>query len=553
MARELFGNILTQKDMHSLNLFIIAGIGIFIIKGLLNYGQRFFMALAGERVVQDMRNRIFTHLQHLNISFHLKQRTGDLMSRTINDIDIIGNTIIEGLSRTVPQLLLVVGLLGRAFWVNWSLALMLIVLIPVAGIAIVKFGQYIRRLTTMIQEKIADIASRLQEKLSGIATIKAFSREEYEIEKMRDENKKNFLLSIRRFRLLAIQEPGIEFLAILGIFAILWFSGRKLIAGELSGGELADFFACVALLIDPIVILSRSYSRVQKALAASSRYFEVLNVQSEIKEKEDAIELKEVCGEITFTDVSFEYEGKDGKVLNGVTMKVLPGEMVALVGSSGVGKSTLINLIPRFFDVTAGSIKIDGHDIRELKLSSLRRAIGIVPQEPLLFSGTVKENIRYGNLEASDDEVTQAAILANAHEFITRLPKGYETEVGERGVRLSIGQRQRIAIARVLLKDAKIILLDEPTSALDAESEHLVKLALERLMQKRTNIIIAHRLSTVQKAEKIFVLNNGKIEESGTHIELLRQNGLYRKLYELQLLTSVGDLQDERDNNKGAS
>ena len=395
------------------------------------------------------------------------------------------------------------------------------------------FGGKIKSTSRIIQEKLADITSLLQESISSIRVVKSFVREKYEIDRFKVENELNFQATIDNVKITSLLTPTVEFLAALAVTLIVWFGGYEVVNGIMSAGALVAFLTYAVNLANPIKRLSRIYGRIQKAMAAIDRIFGVLDMTETVNDKKDAIELPPIKGNVSVENVTFSYDGKHNALEN-VSFEVKSGQMIAFVGPSGAGKSTIANLIPRFYDVTAGAIKIDGYDIRDVKIDSLREQIGIVPQETLLFSTTVMENIRYGRLNATDEEVKAAARAANAEKFILELPNGYETQIGERGLNLSGGQRQRMAIARAMLKNPQILILDEATSALDTESEKIVQSALDELMKGRTSFVIAHRLSTIFGADKIFVIDNGKICESGTHKELLALNGVYSNLYNIQ-------------------
>jgi len=542
-------NVIGQKNLRILNLAIGAGILLVITKGIFTYLRNYLMAFVGQRVVADLRSQVFAHLQKLSFAFYVKWRTGELISRILNDVSIIQTTLVESLVVLLPQSILLLGLLAIMFYFNWRLALIVMLGMPVISYAIARYGQEIRKITNRIQGKVADISSILQETISGIRVVKSFSREDYEIKRFQVENEKNFSVALERERIIAAQWPVVEFLSLMGVFAVLWFSGRELISGRTTAGNLVGFFTCILMSTDPVLSLSHSYGRWQQAIAAIQRITELLETKSEIRDSPRAIELPPIKGRVEFDRIYFEYESQK-TVLQNLNFGCLPGEIIALVGPSGAGKTTLMNLIPRFYDPTSGEIRIDGYPLTEVKIVSLRQQIGIVPQETILFSGTIRDNIRYGKLEATEEEIVAAAVAANAHDFIMELPQGYDSEVGERGVKLSAGQRQRIALARVILKDPHIILLDEATSALDSESEHLVQEAITRLLKGRTTFIIAHRLSTVRKADRIVVLQDGKIVEMGTHKELMEKEGPYCKLYRNQLQDFVSV---ETPTQKGSS
>ncbi len=418
-------------------------------------------------------------------------------------------------------------------YIDWKLTLLTLITVPMVGYAMRIFGKKIKKSGALIQERIADITALLQESISSIRVVKSFVREDYEIKRFQVENELNFQAMMKNVRLTSLLTPTVEFLAALAVTLIVWFGGYEVVNGIMSAGALVAFLTYAVNLANPVKRLSRIYGRMQQAMAAIDRIFFVLDLEETVNDKPDAKILPPVAGKVTVEHVTFSYDEKHN-ALDDVTFEVSPGQMIAFVGPSGAGKSTIANLIPRFYDVNAGAIKIDGYDIRDVTLNSLREQIGIVPQETLLFNTTVMENIRYGRLDATDEEVIAAATAANANNFILDLPEGYQTLIGERGLNLSGGQRQRMAIARAMLKNPQILILDEATSALDTESEKIVQAALDELMVGRTSFVIAHRLSTIFSADQIFVIDKGKICEHGTHEELLKRGGLYEHLYKIQ-------------------
>ena len=415
----------------------------------------------------------------------------------------------------------------------WKLTLLTLVIVPLVVFTIRFFGSRLRGAGHRVQGKMADITALLEESVSGIRIIRSFNREEFEIERFMEQNDSNFWALMSTVRLTALLTPFIQFFAAIAVTAIIWYGGMSVIDGEMTAGSLIAFLIYAINLANPVRRISEIYGDIQKSLAAADRVFETLDTEPDVKEKPDAIELPKVQGEICFNHVNFSYD-EDHPALIDFNLDVKPGEVVALVGPSGAGKSTVTNLLPRFYDVTDGSITIDGTDIRDVTFSSLRQQIGLVPQETMLFNASIRENILYGRLDATDEEIELAAKAANAEEFILQLPQGYDTLVGDRGNSLSGGQRQRIAIARAILKDPRILILDEATSALDTESEKIVQVALERLMEGRTSIVIAHRLSTIRDADKIVVIDHGRIVEEGTHTGLLNKGGLYAHLHAVQ-------------------
>lgn len=522
-----------SKDFATLNLFIGAAIALFLVKGIFQYGQSYLSSFVGQRVVTDMRVKLFKHLQDLSVEFYSQWKTGEVMSRAINDIAVIQAAIVVTATEIIPQMLTLAGVLGYLIYLNWRLTLLALVTAPVFVLAINKFGQEMRVIGRNAQKKIADISSILQETVSGARIVKSFTMEKHETERFRNESETSFGWSMKEAQIDATQRPLMGFLQVLAVVIVIWFGCLEVIQGRLRPQDLIAFFAGAFLLIDPVIVISKINSTVQRSLASAERVFEILDIIPTVKDEDGAKELPSVNGNVSFKDVSFSYK-KGTEVLSGINFDIQSGKVAAIVGPSGSGKSTLINLILRFYDPSSGKIMIDGNDIRKVTLHSLRKQIGIVPQDTMLFSGTISDNIKYGMPDASTSQIESAAKNANAHDFIMALPMGYETQAGERGAMLSGGQRQRIAIARAILRDPKILILDEATSSLDTESERLIQDALQRLISGRTTFVIAHRLSTVQNADTILVLKDGAIEEHGTHKDLIDRNGFYKRLFDMQ-------------------
>ena len=533
LIKDVIDKVLANKDIYTLNLIVIGILALFFARGFFYFGERYLMSYVGQKIVNDIREALYRHLQKLSLSYFDKRKTGNIMSNLTNDVTALQTAIAGNLISFVQEAVILIGSLGSMLLLYWKLTLLTLVIVPLVVFTIRFFGSRLRGAGHRVQGKMADITALLEESVSGIRIIRSFNREEFEIERFMEQNDSNFWALMSTVRLTALLTPFIQFFAAIAVTAIIWYGGMSVIDGEMTAGSLIAFLIYAINLANPVRRISEIYGDIQKSLAAADRVFETLDTEPDVKEKPDAIELPKVQGEICFNHVNFSYD-EDHPALIDFNLDVKPGEVVALVGPSGAGKSTVTNLLPRFYDVTDGSITIDGTDIRDVTFSSLRQQIGLVPQETMLFNASVRENILYGRLDATDEEIELAAKAANAEEFILQLPQGYDTLVGDRGNSLSGGQRQRIAIARAILKDPRILILDEATSALDTESEKIVQVALERLMEGRTSIVIAHRLSTIRDADKIVVIDHGRIVEEGTHTGLLNKGGLYAHLHAVQ-------------------
>jgi ATP-binding cassette, subfamily B, bacterial MsbA len=537
VVRFVVDSALVAQNLVLLNRVTLLLFALFLAQAVLGFGQAYLLGWTGERVVADLRTTLYAHLQSMPLRFFANTRIGELLSRLGNDVTTIQNAVTDTLLSLLSNTIMLVGGIIIIFVMAWRLTLVMLAVVPLAVIGMIVLGRLVRRLSKQVQDALADTSATAEETLNGIRIVKSFAREPYETDRYGEGVERLFGISVQRVRLNAILGPIIGLIAFSAIALVLWFGSREVIAGRLTPGQLISFLLYTMMVASPIASFTGLYSQFQRAIGASERVFELLDTPPEMRDDPDAVAVPLIKGEVCFEDVSFDYSDAEEprEVLRDITLSVAPGQAIALVGPSGAGKTTLVNLIPRFYDPTAGCVTVDGHDIRRVKMASLREQIGIVPQETALFSGNVLENIRYGKLDATREDVEAAARAANAHDFIANLPNGYDTLVGERGVKLSGGQRQRVAIARALLKNPRILILDEATSSLDSESEQAVQEALERLMADRTTFIIAHRLSTITNADWIVVLENGRIVEQGDHETLLaREDGLYRRMHALQ-------------------
>lgn len=533
IIKDVVDKVLVQKDTFMLYVIAISIVVIFIIRGLFFYGQSYLMSWVGQKVVIDIRGEIFRKLQRLSLAFYDKNKTGTIMSYVTNDVAALQTAMVEKAVELVTEGLVLIGSIVAMLWLDWKLTLFTFCTFPVVLWFMDYFGKKIRKNGGEIQECTAELTSVLQETVSSARVIKSFVREDYEIDRFDNQNKENFYANMKNIKLNALLTPTVEFVAAVGVTVVMWYGGRSVIDGDITAGALVAFLVYAVNIANPIKRLTKVAASIQKALAAGDRVFGILDLPEAIKEAPDAKVLPPVKGKVEFDNVKFSYNPQE-EVLDGLSFTVNPGEVIAIVGPSGAGKSTIASLLPRFYDVTGGDIRIDGESIKDVTLDSLRGQVGIVPQETMLFNGSVYDNILYGRLDATPDEVKAAAKAANADEFISQLPQGYATMLGDRGVNISGGQRQRISIARAILKNPRILILDEATSALDTESERVVQDALDRLMIGRTSFVIAHRLSTIKNADKILVLEHGALVEAGTHDELIAKNGLYAHLYQIQ-------------------
>ena len=526
------GDLFLKKDMEMLLLLPIAIILLFLFKGIFDYGQAYLMNYVGLRIVADLREKLYNHLQNLSLSFFTKTPTGILISRITNDVNLIQGSVSNAITGLLKDAFTIFALTGVVFYRNWKLAIIAFIIFPLAIFPIIEFGKRLRKFSRKSQQRMGTITTFLHETITGNRIVKAFNTEDYEKRRFAEENNRFFRILLKRVRIRAISHPLMELLGGIGLAIILWVGGYSVIRGELTPGTFFSFMTALLMLYAPIRNLNKLNLEVQEGMAAAARVYELLDITPDINEEEGAIPLPPISKGIEFKNVSFKYN--EETVLKEISLPVKAGEVIALVGMSGAGKTSLVNLLPRFYDVEKGQILFDDYDIRKVSVKSLRDQIGLVTQQTILFNDTVRNNIAYGRLQCSDPEIIEAAKAANAHDFIQRLPQGYDTIIGEQGVKLSGGERQRISIARALLKNAPILILDEATSSLDSDSEAEVQKALDELMKGRTVFVIAHRLSTIRNAHRIVVLSGGRVVEKGTHEELLSLNGEYRRLYDLQ-------------------
>jgi len=532
LTKNVLDDIFIKKDNFMLTVIPLAVMGLGVIKGFFTFGEGYLMNYVGQRVVANLRERLYNHLQTLSLSFFDRTPTGVLMARITNDVNSIQGAVSNAVTGMIKDVFTAVGLVGVVFYRDWFLALVAILVFPLAVYPFVRFSRTLRKISRRTLETMAYISTFLQETIVGHRIVKAFNMEAYESRRFRDANERYFKYLMKRVKIRALSNPIMEWLAYVGIGAFIWVGGYRVISGAMTVGDFFSFMTAMALLYDPMRGISKVNLVIQEGIVAARRVFEILDLKPQITDAPDAQVLPPFSREIEYQDIFFRYA--DEMVLRDINFTIKRGEKVALVGSSGAGKTTLVNLLPRFYDVTEGTILIDGMDIRHATLQSLRDQIGVVSQQTLLFNDTVRNNIAYGRPDISEAEVIKAGQMADAHDFIRKLPQGYDTVIGEQGIILSGGQRQRVSIARALLKNAPILILDEATSSLDTESEREVQAALDRLMEKRTVLVIAHRLSTVRNVDRILVFSEGRIIEEGVHRELMAMGGEYKKLYKLQ-------------------
>jgi len=532
LIKPVIDDIFVNRNTTGLIVMPLLVILVFLINGLGRYGQEYFMNYVGEDIIRRLRNQLYDRIQDLSLAFFQKERTGTLMSRITNDVNILKSMVSTAVTSSMRDVATIIGLTAVIFYQNWRMAILAFFVLPLAFWPIFILGRKVRRVSTGCQEAMADLSAFLHETFAGNKIVKAFGMEGHEKQRFFDRTRRLFTLEIKGVKVRALSSPIMEFFGGLGIAFVIWYGGSEVISGKTTPGTFMSFLACVLLLYDPVRKLSHLNNTIQQGMAAADRVFDIIESSSEIQDPVSPRTIGPGPHRVTFEAVRFSYGDQD--VLKDIDLMVEQGQVLALVGMSGGGKSTLANLIPRFFDVTGGRICIDGVDIRELAVADLRRRISVVTQEPILFNETVRDNIAYGRPDATEEQIVTAAKAAFAHDFVQRFPQGYDTLIGELGGRLSGGEKQRLCIARALIKDAPILILDEATSSLDSEAEAVVQKALENLMHGRTTVVIAHRLSTIAGADRIAVIVNGRIVEEGTHASLLSRDGEYCKLHQMQ-------------------
>jgi len=535
--------IYRDDPVDTLKVLCIVILGIFILKNLFYYAQGLGMGYVNLKVIQDARDRLYEKFNVLSMSFYDKQRAGNLSSVVINDVNAMNNSISNSFSKLLVEPINILFMITMLFVISWRLTLMAIIILPLSAVLITKIGQSLRRKSTRTYRQIAEVMSLLQEMLHNIRIVKAFASEDYENRRFQKATDKHFYLSFRHKKLSVLSSPLNEILGVAIGVVLLWYGGVQVLKHQtLTSQDFISFILYLFMLLQPLKSMSGVNNMIQTGVAAAERIFHILDTEPEIKEAEHPMEIREFRENIHYQDVYFKYE--DEWVLKDINLTISKGEVVAFVGPSGAGKSTIVDLVPRFYDVDQGTVTIDGTNVKELSLQSLRHLLGIVTQETILFNDSILNNIAYGLEDVDRGAVEEASRLANAYDFILDLPRGFQTNIGERGLKLSGGQRQRLSIARALLKNPPILILDEATSALDTESEQLVQSAIDKLMKDRTTLVIAHRLSTIIDADKIVVLERGKIVEQGDHHTLLEKNGAYRRLYDLQFKSHISSVED---------
>ena len=532
--KEIIDEIIGDRNLAYLGIVITALVGVYALNQLVQIGDNYVRHSLGERFIFDLRVRLYAYLQKMSLSFFERTSTGELMSRVTNDLNALENFVTHGSALTAVDFMRLVGGVIILFVLDYRLAALVMIPVPILALAFRYYNTRIRPVYRRVRARLGDINAKLQDNLSGIRVIQAFAREDLEYERFSKESERYYRARVQGIRYWSIFFPAIRFFGAMGAVIVLGVGSVMVVGGQLTLGTLVAFLAYIATIYDPINRLTEVDNIFQEAIAAGERIFELLDETTDVKDPPDALELPSLRGEVVFDDVHFRY-GSGDQVLHAISFTMAPGEVVALVGPSGAGKTSIANLICRFYDPSNGTVAVDGRDLRKIKLASLRRQVAVVLQDSFLFNNTVAENLLYGKPDAAEDELLAAARAANAHDFIIQLPDGYNTEIGERGVKLSGGQKQRLALARAILADPRILILDEATSSVDAEAEYLIQQALERVLKGRTALVIAHRLSTIRNADKIIVLDRGRIAEVGNHQELMQRGGLYSQLYQRQM------------------
>jgi len=536
--REIIDGVITALNLKYLGVLIAALVAAYALHQLVQIGDNYVRHALGERFIFDLRVRLYAYLQKMSLSFFERTSTGELMSRVTNDLAALEHFVTHGSALTVVDLMRLIGGSIILFVLDWRLAALVLIPVPILAVALRHYNTKIRPVYRRVRARLGDINAKLQDNLSGIRVIQAFAREDLEHQRFTTESERYYRARVEGIRYWSIFFPAIRFLGAMGSVIVLGVGAVMVVKGQLTLGTLVAFLSYITSFYEPINRLTEVDNIFQEAIAAGERIFELLDQTTDVTDAPDAAELPAIKGEMVFDRVDFRY-GSGDQVLHDISFTMAPGEMVALVGPSGAGKTSIANLICRFYDPVDGRVSVDGHDLQQIKLNSLRRQVAVVLQDAFLFNNTVFENLLYGNPDATREEIIKAAQAANAHDFIVQLPEGYDTEIGERGVKLSGGQKQRLALARAILADPRILILDEATSSVDAEAEYLIQQALERVLEGRTSLVIAHRLSTVRNADKIIVLDHGRIVEIGKHEALMQQGGLYRQLYQRQMELSA--------------
>lgn len=538
IVKPLFDEIFIKNDQEMLRLLPLLVVGIYFFRSFAYYGEQYFMEFVGQDIIRRLRNQLYFHLTDLPLSFFHKEKTGALLSRFSFDVNVVKAMVSSSVAALIRDSLRITFLTGYIFYRDWKLATFIFIVLPIALLPLIRLGRRVRKASTGIQESMGDLSAFIHETFIGTKVVKAFNMESHEKKRFQLKTKEVFAQELKAAIAKALSSPIMEFLGGIAVAVVVWYGGAQVLKGLSTPGTFFSFMAAVILVYDPAKKMTKINNNVQEGMAAFNRIYDIIETPSHIQDPPNPIHIPDGPQRIVFDRVAFKYE-KDF-VLRDISLTVSPGQTLALVGMSGGGKSTLVNLIPRFFDVTDGRISINDIDLRQASIASLRRQIAIVTQDPILFNDTIRNNIRYGKPDASEEEIKAAAKAAYAYDFVSRFPKGFDTSVGELGGRLSGGEKQRICIARALIKDAPILILDEATSSLDTEAEAVVQKALENLMRGRTAFVIAHRLSTIRNANQVVVLVNGRIAETGDHRSLLAQQGEYYKLYQMQFRDSEG-------------